>query len=197
VALSATSCRNSSPVGFFHPDSSGLTRTLAPEFCASFGIPRHKFFINLASQMPTKVPRAGAHVMKTSITDFFTYYKNLDGYAKEAIYESLPIVNPEGRQLSEPNTIFLAFQSPIKFTVVAGFKQWMKHGRCVKKGEHGVLIFIPAMNKSKHKDEQGNETVTEELDRFLVATVFDISQTFEIKEKAEKKEPALCHADAE
>ena len=99
----------------------------------------------------------------------------------------MPVQNPEGRILSETNSVFLAFQSDIKFTVVAGFKQWMKNGRCVKKGQHGNFIFIPAMTKVK-KEEAGKETVSEELDKFLLARVFDISQTFEIKDQDQKKD---------
>jgi hypothetical protein len=81
--------------------------------------------------------------------EFFTYYKNLDGNLRSTIAEEMPVQNPEGRILSETNSVFLAFQSKIKFTVVGGFKQWMKHGRCVKKGQHGNFIFIPAMTKVK------------------------------------------------
>ncbi len=127
--------------------------------------------------------------------DFLKFYKELDGNKRTAIYESMPVMNPEGRHLSEPNTVFLAFQSQMKFTVVAGFRQWLKHGRCVKKGEHGNFIFIPAMLKTKKEDG----TSQEELDKFLVARVFDISQTFEMKEKKDEPidvdEPALVEAD--
>lgn len=120
------------------------------------------------------------------------FYKNLDGNKKSAICESMPVMNPEGRRLSEPNTVFLAFQSNLKFTVVAGFKQWMKHGRCVKKGQHGNFIFIPALNKSKKEDG----STEAEVEKFLVARVFDISQTFEIKENVLQEE-AVATAEVE
>ncbi len=126
--------------------------------------------------------------MNTLQTDFLTYFKNLDDNARIAIAETMPVMNPEGRILSETNCIFLAFQSEIKFTVVGGFKQWLKHGRCVKKGQHGNFIFIPAMVKTKKEDG----TTEEELDKFLVARVFDISQTFEIKESVQKQEAEMA-----
>ncbi len=121
--------------------------------------------------------------MKSEHFDFLKYYKELDGSFKDQIINSMPVMNPEGRILSDANIVFLAWQSKIHFTIVAGFRQWLKHGRCVRKGEHGNCIFIPAMNKERNKQEDGSETVSEELQRFLVATVFDISQTFEIKER--------------
>jgi hypothetical protein len=126
--------------------------------------------------------------MNNIVSDFLRYYKNLDGNAKEAIAQSMPIQNPEGRFLSEQNSAFLAFQSKINFTTVGGFKQWMKHGRCVKKGQHGNFIFIPAMKKTKQEDG----TSQEELDKFLVARVFDITQTFEIKEHPSKEEAQVA-----
>jgi hypothetical protein len=124
--------------------------------------------------------------MKAEHFDFLKYYKELDGNLKNQIIGSMPVMNPDGRILSDANIVFLAWQSRIHFTIVAGFRQWLKHGRCVKKGEHGQCIFIPAMNKEKNKNADGSETVTEELQRFLTATVFDISQTFEITEKRQK-----------
>ncbi len=123
--------------------------------------------------------------MNSIQTDFLHYYKNLPGDTRVSIYDSMPVFNPEGRRLSEPNTVFLAFQSQIKFTVVAGFRQWLKHGRCVKKGQHGNFIFIPALHKSKKEDG----STEEELDKFLVARVFDISQTFEMKEAVTENVP--------
>lgn len=124
--------------------------------------------------------------MKAEHFDFLKYYKELDGNLKNQIISSMPVINPEGRILSDANIVFLAWQSGIHFTIVAGFRQWLKHRRCVKKGEHGHCIFIPAMNKEKSKNDDGSETVTEELQRFLTATVFDITQTFEITEKRQK-----------
>ena len=126
---------------------------------------------------------------------FFTYFKELDGTLRSTIAKEMPVQNPEGRILSETNSVFLAFQSDLKFTVVAGFKQWMKHGRCVKKGQHGNFIFIPAMTKVK-KEVEGKETVSEELDKFLLARIFDISQTFEIKDQDQKKDLKAEPAEA-
>lgn len=78
----------------------------------------------------------------------------------------------EGRTLSYKNTIlmYLQLNNGRIPSIVGGIKQWNKAGRKVIKGEHGNLIWFPA----GRKDEDGN---IEELDRFYVTSVFDISQT--------------------
>lgn len=58
-------------------------------------------------------------------------------------------------------------------TVVGGYRQWQRAGRQVQKGEHGSIIWFPRMSKNE-------ETDTEELKGFMLATVFDVSQTKEI-----------------
>ncbi len=60
-------------------------------------------------------------------------------------------------------------------TRVCGFHGWLRLGRYVRKGEHGLKILTPvAMRRSEGEDaEDEAQTVT----RFRVVTVFDISQT--------------------
>lgn len=98
------------------------------------------------------------------------------------------VVTVEGRALSITNTMLCIMQgravgSPV--TVVAGFRQWLKAGRCVKKGEHGMTIWIPlGMSRSDGTQELIGqlEAATEsgEDRRFGTATVFDIAQTQEL-----------------
>ena len=84
--------------------------------------------------------------------------------------------------LSGKNISFLKFQAgdKINFTVVAGYRQWIKFDRQVRKGQHGFWIFIHSMTKTKVEGK-----TIEEFDRFLMAKVFDVSQTFEVKELVE------------
>ena len=71
----------------------------------------------------------------------------------------------------------LAFQAGDNpLSVVAGFKQWQKHGRVVSKGSKGYLIAVP----SKSKEKEGENEEEAEL-FFLFKTVFDISQTEELE----------------
>jgi antirestriction protein ArdC len=99
---------------------------------------------------------------------------------REAIVQRVGAVPTcEGRALSCVNTLLLISQCP-KVSMVGGFRQWIRQGRHVKKGERGHYIWIP-----KHKDEDGEgETVkaaAEEADmpNFVMGVVFDISQTDE------------------
>lgn len=83
----------------------------------------------------------------------------------------------EGRMLSLHNQCLLAMQMP-GATLVGGFRQWIKNGRAVRKGEHGACIWVPIGHKTT--DENGM-TETDEKVGFILGTVFDISQTAEIE----------------
>jgi hypothetical protein len=60
-------------------------------------------------------------------------------------------------------------------SMVGGFRQWLDKGRAVKKGEHGLMIWIPTKGKEKPTAEE----VEQETNRpnFVMGTVFDVSQT--------------------
>lgn len=77
------------------------------------------------------------------------------------------------------NTLLIAAQMPTA-TRVCGFHGWLRLGRHVRKGEHGIRILAPVtVRKVEDEDEDGSDggddarTVT----RFRIVTVFDISQT--------------------
>jgi len=104
--------------------------------------------------------------------------KCLSEEERERLIEKIGrIVNIEGRPLSIHNTLLLYYQNIGRsVTVVGGFKQWLKAGRAVTKGEHGSLILFPV----GLKDNDGE--VEDEGDlKFWSANVFDISQTHEIE----------------
>ena len=83
------------------------------------------------------------------------------------------VVTCEGRALSVTNTILCFLQRP-GVSVVGGFRQWIKAGRCVRKGEHGLTIWIPLGVKENEAGEIGDGA------RFGTATVFDVGQTQEL-----------------
>jgi len=114
-------------------------------------------------------------------SEFFEYFKSLTPEVLAEFADNFPISNPEGHLLSGKNISFLKFQAgeKINFTVVAGYRQWLKFDRQVRKGQHGFWIFIPAMTKTT-VEENGSSRTVEEFDRFLMAKVFDISQTWDI-----------------
>lgn len=104
---------------------------------------------------------------------------SLSDQEREAL-SAISIPTIEGRFLSIHNVLMIVSQFPFMPTVVGGFKQWMKAGRSVKKGEHGAVILFPV----GPKDDQGN---LEDAERFYSATVFDISQTESLSGEPEVK----------
>jgi antirestriction protein ArdC len=71
------------------------------------------------------------------------------------------------------NLLLILQQNP-NASRVAGFHDWLKHSRCVRKGEKGIAILAP-MKWQKH-DKNTGET-TSGIGGFRVVYVFDIAQT--------------------
>ena len=92
------------------------------------------------------------------------------------------IATIEGRTLSPFNACMVASQCP-NATIVGGFRQWLAAGRCVRKGEHGFAIWCPT---SKKTEDDSEETAV----RFVLGTVFDVSQTDEITDQQQPKQYA-------
>ena len=91
---------------------------------------------------------------------------------RAALAARLPgIATIEGRTLSTFNMCLIAAQCPTA-TIVGGFKQWRKAGRTVRKGEHGLSLWVPC---GSVKRDDGTERV-----QFLSGVVFDVAQTEEI-----------------
>lgn len=71
------------------------------------------------------------------------------------------------------NNVLLILSQFRHATKVAGYKTWQSVGRQVRKGEKGIVIFVPF--KSKFEDADGNEVTV--IKNFGTGIVFDISQT--------------------
>jgi antirestriction protein ArdC len=71
------------------------------------------------------------------------------------------------------NLLLILEQSP-NATRVAGFHDWLKHSRHVRKGEKGIVILAP-MKWQKHDKDTGE--TTSGIGGFRVVYVFDIAQT--------------------
>jgi hypothetical protein len=83
----------------------------------------------------------------------------------------------EGHRLSIHNACLLACQRP-DATLVGGFNQWRAHDRVVRKGEHGLMIWAPIKRAAEAESpapEPGE--MTSERPRFVMVTVFDVTQT--------------------
>ena len=60
---------------------------------------------------------------------------------------------------------------------VAGFHTWHKLGRHVRKGEKGITIFAPILQRQKEAENGTAETSEELLLGYRTYAVFDVSQT--------------------
>lgn len=79
------------------------------------------------------------------------------------------------RTYSLNNQLLIAMQRP-DATYVAGYRTWQSFGRQVKKGEKGIRIFAPVIQRrtAEVADEPGT---TRPVIGFRAVTVFDIAQT--------------------
>ena len=100
---------------------------------------------------------------------FANKVKAMSADERQAIADRFGVVTIEGRALSCFNCCMVWMQNPAA-TVVGGFKQWKKNGRAVRKGQHGMAIWVPIGSKNADGDIM-------EVDRCILGTVFDISQT--------------------
>ena len=105
---------------------------------------------------------------------------------RELIAQKFGIRNPEGHLLSGRNMMLLYLQAEDKpLSVVAGFQQWKKYNRFVKKGERGYLIAVPANIKKTEGEKE-----PEDPEYFIYKSVFDISQTTEQQQETNESEAA-------
>jgi antirestriction protein ArdC len=78
------------------------------------------------------------------------------------------------------NQMMILAQKP-DATRIAGFRTWKKLGRYVKRGEKGIMIFVPIIchreDSQDKDDEESQEQPEEEVTYFKTGYVFDISQT--------------------
>jgi len=90
---------------------------------------------------------------------------------------------------SANNVLLIAAQRP-DATRVAGFKAWLGLGRCVRKGEKGIVIYVPLPRRARVRDEETGEEVSAVTGvGFGAGHVFDISQTDPLPDSADLPEP--------
>jgi N-terminal domain of anti-restriction factor ArdC len=91
------------------------------------------------------------------------------------------IVTVEGRALSVHNTCLVLNQLPTA-SMVGGFRQWKDHGRSVRKGAVGLMIWVPT-GKGERGEEDAPPPEGEGIDDapkrsgFVAGYVFDVTQT--------------------
>jgi hypothetical protein len=91
------------------------------------------------------------------------------------------IATVEGHSLSLTNMLLCVMQRP-SITLVGGFNQWRQHGRAVRKGEHGLAIWVPSSRLQKADGaEQARAVPDPDSMNFFMGTVFDVAQTEELQ----------------
>jgi antirestriction protein ArdC len=74
------------------------------------------------------------------------------------------------------NVLLIASQKP-NASYVAGFRTWNGLGRFVRRGERGIMIFVPIVRGKAQNDDEDREQISRPVAGFRPAFVFDISQT--------------------
>lgn len=132
---------------------------------------------NMKKQLSAE-QQAAREAKRARVRNFANQISKLTPEQRMALAKRCPVMTIEGRELSPFNQCLAAMQNP-SVTVVGGFRQWIKSGRAVRKGEHGLIIWVPLGRKST---DQNGETHTEmDEKRFILGSVFDVSQTQEIE----------------
>jgi hypothetical protein len=105
----------------------------------------------------------------------------------------LPVVTIEQHAISVRNTCLIAMQTEAPVTIIGGFRQWLAHGRAVRKGEKAVYILKPCQRKGQAAEaaeaaeaaQDGQESGAGGM-FFMPVPVFDVSQTDELPADARR-----------
>ena len=143
---------------------------------------------------PTEAQKQAAKLRREKFRGIVKAIAGMPESDRIALSQKVVAATVEGHVLSLHNQCLLAVQCP-HVTVVGGFRQWKEQGRTVRRGEHGHMIWVPITYGEKNGDDtpQPSEIDGEEKNiggRFLMGTVFDISQTEETGSRSGESEVA-------
>ncbi len=137
----------------------------------------------------TEEQKAKAEARRAKFRTLARQLSAMPAEQRAALAAKLPaIATVEGRMLSPFNMCLIAAQCP-SATIVGGFRQWIKAGRVVRKGEAGLSLWCPAGSRKAADD--GEEVAGADGVRFIMGCVFDVSQTEELQAK-EPEVKATC-----
>jgi hypothetical protein len=95
------------------------------------------------------------------------------------------VLTIDGRPISGKNAMLAMLQcEPV--TVIGGFRQWLAAGRAVRQGSKALYIFVPSSRRVDTSETGADPAAADsgESVRFLMAPVFDVSQTDAIENDA-------------
>ena len=127
---------------------------------------------------PTPEQQAKAKERRDKAREMAKRISKMSEEERRALVQDWP-TTLEGHPLSTHNACMIAYQGGA--TVIGGFRQWKKHGRFVKKGAVSKVIWVPIGTGKERSEETGEVTETGERTGFVLASVFDISQTEEMR----------------
>lgn len=128
---------------------------------------------------PTEAQRAAAAERRAAMRKLAKRVSAMTSDERNAIAARLGVVTIEGRSLSPFNSCMVWCQNPTA-SVVGGFRQWIRAGRAVCKGEHGMAIWVPTIRTRKAPDSSPEVPDADSIG-FVLGTVFDVTQTQEIE----------------
>jgi hypothetical protein len=135
---------------------------------------------------PTAEQKAAAAERRARFTELAQRVAGMSDDDRAALVAHVgAVVTCEGRALSVHNSCLVLTQLPTA-SMVGGFRQWKAHGRSVRKGEHGLMIWVPTARTT-----DAEPTATEGAPAagageaegegkragFVMGTVFDVTQT--------------------
>jgi hypothetical protein len=133
-------------------------------------------------RQPTEAQRAAAAERRERFKALAARVASMSEDERTALVMKLgAIVTCEGHALSAFNSCLVLTQFPGS-SMVGGFHQWRAKGRKVRKGEHGLMIWIPTGRKDGTNEaapiaEGDGDEESGKRTGFIMGTVFDVSQT--------------------
>jgi hypothetical protein len=133
-------------------------------------------------RQPTEAQRAAAAERRERFKAIAARVAAMSEDERSALVVKLgAIVTCEGHALSAFNSCLVRTQFPTA-SMVGGFHQWRAKGRKVRKGEHGLMIWIPTARGEKGEDAAPITDAQGDGDKakragFVMGYVFDVSQT--------------------
>ena len=127
-------------------------------------------------RQPTEAQKTKAAERRATMRKLARSVSAMSKEERDAIAARFGVVTIEGRVLSPFNACMIWNQNPAA-SVVGGFRQWLKAGRAVCKGQHGMSIWVPCIKRGNA--DAAPDTPDETF--FVLGTVFDVSQTQEVE----------------
>lgn len=129
-------------------------------------------------RQPTPEQKAAAAERRAKFKALWKQVADLPQDQRIAMSHKYGFRTVEGHELSLFNQLLIALQCPTA-SVLGGFRQWLKHGRAVQKGQHGIMIWVPCGAGKAEPTTPDQEATEDGKPGFIVGTVFDIAQTQE------------------